>query len=141
MATGVDKTQIDRAQESALLCARTASGDTDMQRRTNCELCCFSEYGLKGLYRAPRTPWSEGMLEACLQMCPVASNLQETQTVTQQQQTPRWEQGSWAHEGAETFIGNQFLRWPVSNGCVVRQYDTARIQRPTVGAVPRHVSG
>lgn len=135
MATGVDVGQIDRAQESALHCARTASGATSMERKANCEVCCYSEYGLKGLYRAPRSPWNEGILEACVQSCSVADALRKEEPVPRAtSERMAWELGSWAHEGAEKPFGDNFLAWTVPNRCVLREHDTAKHRRPSLTA-------
>lgn len=134
MATGVDVGQIDRAQESALHCARNASGSTSVERRANCEVCCYTEYGLKGLYRTPRTPWSEGSLEACVQSCVVTDGLQKNDSVARAppQEQMAWESGSWAHDGADKPFGDNFLTWTVPNRCVLREHDTAKHRRPSL---------
>ena len=140
MATGVDVGQIDRAQESALHCARNASGSTGVKRRANCEVCCYTEYGLKGLYRTPRTPWSEGSLEVCVQSCAMIDGLQKNDSVARAppQEQMTWESGSWAHGAAEKQFGDNFLTWTVPNRCVLREHDTAKHRRPsTTGNFPR----
>ena len=134
MATGVDVRQIDRAWEAARHCARTASGATSVERRANCEECCGLEYGFKGLYRAPRTPWSEGALEACVQSCSLVDTLQKKEEPIARAASERtkWESGSWAHDGATTLLGDNFLTWPVPNRCVLREHDTAKHRRPSL---------
>ena len=131
MATGVDASQIDRAQESALRCARNASGGASVERKADCVACCLSEYGLKGIYRAPRTPWSEGALEACLQTCSVVDAFAKEDDVSQspRRRSADWARGTWDHKGAESMIGDGFLTWDVPNRCVLRQYDTAKHRR------------
>lgn len=133
MATGVGVGQIDRAQEAALHCARNASGATRAEVKANCEVCCYTEYGLKGLYRSPRTPWSEGTLEACVQSCASAEGLRKDDPVARPVvERVEWESGSWAHKGAETPFGDNFLAWTVPNRCVLREHDTSEHRRPSL---------
>lgn len=126
MSTAIDSRQIDQAQESALRCAQSATGSTRTQRQANCEVCCYTEYGLKNLYRAPRTPWSEGVLEACLQACTLTDAYLTKEKTAAPMPRLRWERGSWEHQGAETPFGDEFLTWPVDGRCMNLEHDTAQ---------------